>query len=535
MKLYTTKCPNCGGEVSIDDTTGFGICNFCGGKVYAQFPTNNHGKSLDSVREYRNEKISNLLVRAEEKIKQYENSKSVDEETKNAINVNYLEKALDMDPYNEKARELQGLLVWVQQQNYLFLLKTEVDKYLKHKREYGYINNDIIKRIDAYVNRILSVWPKNVYALEISEIVHKLPICIGYGELTLDWDHEYILTSRKKNGIIKWARPLNKIKVLYINTTPYCNYIMLSLDGIVRPEMYIFSVSVSKKFGELIKFMSGKCDFLNLPLSKARKYRKPSTTNVVAQMPSRNIEHSRTPLRKNVAVQAPTKHKAHKPLGLADWSLLFGLISLLLCCIGGGLLAPIGILLGCLALKQEKENKTAAKAGIVLSSILLILTIILFIVAMIGSNETKTSESIAEVSIAAEASNESFMQTLTLTPTLTPSLAPAATPTLTPVVTATPTPAATPTPTATPTPVPPTPTPTPAFEWENAIGHLFPGMIIYIGEDKTPYGEILEFNYEENTVGIYAYASESEMWFDRRGAAMMYSFYIRTDDPCFPD
>ncbi len=95
MSLVSLKCPNCNGDINLDDSQEIGYCMYCGSKVSLKDPTlslniNVTGKvSVEGV-----PSVDNLRLRAEEF------SKQGDEE----MATQYYNKILDIDPEDQEAR-----------------------------------------------------------------------------------------------------------------------------------------------------------------------------------------------------------------------------------------------------------------------------------------------------------------------------------------------------------------------------------------------------------------------------------------------
>lgn len=102
------------------------------------------------------------------------------------------------------------------------------------------------------------------------------------------------------------------------------------------------------------------------------------TFNQAPQQPNfnqPNFNQPQQPMYNNQMTPPPSK-------GMAIASLVLGIISVVLCCIYGGILGVPGLILGILGMKKTPEAKGMAVAGIVLSIIgivLLIITIIMVI------------------------------------------------------------------------------------------------------------------------------------------------------------
>lgn len=82
--MIALKCPNCGADITLDDTRDFGFCTYCGTKVLLD----EYKKRVDGV-----PGVANLLLRAEYFLKKGDIEKAKE----------YYNRILDIDIYNEQA------------------------------------------------------------------------------------------------------------------------------------------------------------------------------------------------------------------------------------------------------------------------------------------------------------------------------------------------------------------------------------------------------------------------------------------------
>jgi len=127
MALINLKCPNCNGEIQMDDTKETGFCLYCGNKFMVKDELVKIAiEHSGSVQVDRVKEVENLVIRANQKIDEIiaENNNKVDNAGKNgdikihahlstikqlnAINVDYVEKALDLDAKNDNTLKLKS-------------------------------------------------------------------------------------------------------------------------------------------------------------------------------------------------------------------------------------------------------------------------------------------------------------------------------------------------------------------------------------------------------------------------------------------
>jgi len=123
MALVSLNCPNCGGSLKMEDTMDKGFCMYCGTsflvKDEIQRVKVEHSGSVN-LNLNREREIKNLLIRAEQKITEYEMSSNAEfanstikDETYESIMKDYIEKAFDIEPNFPKALELKQRLISV--------------------------------------------------------------------------------------------------------------------------------------------------------------------------------------------------------------------------------------------------------------------------------------------------------------------------------------------------------------------------------------------------------------------------------------
>jgi hypothetical protein len=105
-----------------------------------------------------------------------------------------------------------------------------------------------------------------------------------------------------------------------------------------------------------------------------------------------------------------------KSKGLAIVTLIISIISILLSCCGGGVLGIVSIILGIVVLTKEETGKNMAIAGIVISSIALLISIVAFALGFISgfTGDKTTTETTTEVTTEAtttEATTETTEET----------------------------------------------------------------------------------------------------------------------------
>lgn len=82
--MLQLKCPNCGANITLDNTRDFGFCSYCGTKILLD----EYKKRVDGV-----PGIDNLLLRADDFLKKGDAEKAKE----------YYNRVLDIDIYNDKA------------------------------------------------------------------------------------------------------------------------------------------------------------------------------------------------------------------------------------------------------------------------------------------------------------------------------------------------------------------------------------------------------------------------------------------------
>lgn len=116
MSLVSLKCPNCGGSIQMDTDKDTGFCLYCGGKFQTKDETQRilieHSGAVEFSRQ---NEMRNLLLRAEEKISEYQGTSFAEIDIlPQAIKImdNYIEKILDIQADNPEALELKQRLSW---------------------------------------------------------------------------------------------------------------------------------------------------------------------------------------------------------------------------------------------------------------------------------------------------------------------------------------------------------------------------------------------------------------------------------------
>jgi len=125
MAFVSLKCPNCNGDIQMDNTKEKGFCMYCGSsflvKDEVQRMQIEHSGTVN-LNLNREKEVENLLIRAEQKIeklneeyrnKQYD-TKLI--QTYESIMEDYIEKALDIEPNFPKTLELKQRLISMQKQ-----------------------------------------------------------------------------------------------------------------------------------------------------------------------------------------------------------------------------------------------------------------------------------------------------------------------------------------------------------------------------------------------------------------------------------
>ena len=74
------------------------------------------------------------------------------------------------------------------------------------------------------------------------------------------------------------------------------------------------------------------------------------------------------------------------------------------------------------------------------------------------------------------------------------------------------------------------------FEWLSAIGHLYPGVELYIVTDNISslYGYVVELDTEGTQVQLYLYEADRLEWFERRTPLFSDVLKVRSNDPQLP-
>lgn len=101
--MLQLKCPNCGADITLDDTREYGFCSYCGTKVLLD----EYKKRVDGV-----PGVANLLLRAEDFLKKGDVEKAKE----------YYSRVLDIDIYNAEAN------------NKLNMIKKREDEILAEKK-----------------------------------------------------------------------------------------------------------------------------------------------------------------------------------------------------------------------------------------------------------------------------------------------------------------------------------------------------------------------------------------------------------------
>ena len=120
MALVSLNCPNCGGSLKMEDTMDKGFCMYCGTSFLVKDEIQRvqvEHRGTVNLNLNRDKEVENLLIRAEQKIKEYEMSNegefvnSTTDETYDSIMKDYIDKALDIEPNFPKTLELKQRLI----------------------------------------------------------------------------------------------------------------------------------------------------------------------------------------------------------------------------------------------------------------------------------------------------------------------------------------------------------------------------------------------------------------------------------------
>jgi len=130
MALVSLKCPSCGGNIQMDDAKEKGFCMYCGSnflvKDEVQRMQIEHSGSIELSRKTEAE---NLLIRAEQKIKEFKNDgRNIDSYCKKIID-DYIEKALDINPKSQEAHALKNRLLTEQKEESNRLFQKQREEY----------------------------------------------------------------------------------------------------------------------------------------------------------------------------------------------------------------------------------------------------------------------------------------------------------------------------------------------------------------------------------------------------------------------
>jgi len=114
MALIGLKCPNCSGEIQMDDAKESGFCMYCGSNFRVKDEVQRiQVEHSGSVSINRDQELENLIIRAEQKIKEYGATYVLETEifnVGNKLSENYIDKILDIQPNHPKAAELKQML-----------------------------------------------------------------------------------------------------------------------------------------------------------------------------------------------------------------------------------------------------------------------------------------------------------------------------------------------------------------------------------------------------------------------------------------
>ena len=99
MGFIELKCPNCSAEIELDDKREFGFCSYCGTKIVQDVQKIEVTGNINIDNEVKVQGVStveNLLIRAQQFLDEKDLIKAKE----------YIDKVLDLDPYNIKAKNL---------------------------------------------------------------------------------------------------------------------------------------------------------------------------------------------------------------------------------------------------------------------------------------------------------------------------------------------------------------------------------------------------------------------------------------------
>lgn len=130
MALIGLKCPNCNGEIQMDDTKENGFCMYCGSNFQVKDEVQRiQIEHSGSVSINRDQELENLIIRTEQKIKEYMVTYVLEAEifnVGNKLSENYIDKILDIQPNHLKAIELKQMLARAELAKYKNAQKTKI-------------------------------------------------------------------------------------------------------------------------------------------------------------------------------------------------------------------------------------------------------------------------------------------------------------------------------------------------------------------------------------------------------------------------
>ena len=132
--MLQLKCPNCGADITLDDTREFGFCSYCGTKILL----NEYNKRVDGI-----PGVANLLLRAEDFFKKDDLEKAKE----------YYNRVLDIDIHNIDA--ILGLELIKEKEDEILAEKKRQEE-ARSKEIFKMDNNPNYRYAKAIANFIIS-------------------------------------------------------------------------------------------------------------------------------------------------------------------------------------------------------------------------------------------------------------------------------------------------------------------------------------------------------------------------------------------
>ena len=108
MSLVSLKCPNCNGDIQMDDSKENGFCMYCGSSFLVKDEVQkSHSEHSGTINLNRKEEAENFAILGEQK---YSEKTSFTEADVKYIMENYVEKSLVLDMTNKRALDLKTRL-----------------------------------------------------------------------------------------------------------------------------------------------------------------------------------------------------------------------------------------------------------------------------------------------------------------------------------------------------------------------------------------------------------------------------------------